>query len=183
MTKHGPRRGAIVLGLGNVLCQDDGVGVAVIARLARDYRAGPGLTLADGGTLGLALLPLLERSDAAVLIDAVRSDGPPGSLVRLDGDDVAAAAAHRLSVHQIGVSDLLEGARLRGRLPPRLVLLGVVPGSVDLGLARTPEVQAAIPALLDAVVAEVAALGYRLDRRDRNEAARPDWDVHRVLGL
>lgn len=175
--------GALVLGLGNVLCRDDGLGVAAVARLARKFRPGRGLRLVDGGTLGLALLPLLSRARAAVLVDAVRTDAPAGTLVRLEGDEVTAAAVHRLSVHQIGVSDLLEGARLRDRLPPRLVLLGIVPGSIELGLSRTPEVQAAIPALVEAIAAEVKALGYRLERRKASAMAGPDWDVHRVLGL
>lgn len=89
-----------------------------------------------------------------------------------------------VSVHQIGVSDLIEGARLRGRLPPRLRLLGVVPLSVELGVHRTAAVEAAIPALVDAVAAEVKALGYRLSQRSPDELDRhPGWDVHRVLGL
>jgi len=177
-------RGAIVLGLGNVLCRDDGAGVAALAALARRYRPGPHLRLVDGGTLGLALLPLLESVEAAVLVDAIRTGDPPGTLVRLAGEEVAHAVGHRLSVHQIGVSDLIEGARLRGRLPPRLRLLGVVPLSVELGVHRTPAVQAAIPALVDAVAAEVEALGYPLSQRSPDELDHhPGWDVHRVLGL
>jgi len=186
MKRRNAGRGGLVLGLGNVLCRDDGVGIAALARLSREYRPGPGLGLVDGGTLGLALLPLLERAGAAVLVDAIRTDAPPSTLVRLEGEEVARAAAHRLSVHQIGVSDLLEGARLRGRLPPRLRLVGVVPASVELGLSRTPAIEAAIPALVQAIVDEVEALGYQLSRRSADDVAcatGPDRDVHRVLGL
>ena len=78
----------LVLGLGNVLLGDDGVGAAAVACLERDYRIPPGVRLEDGGTLGLSLLGLLTEADHVILVDAVRTDAPPGTLVRLDGTDV-----------------------------------------------------------------------------------------------
>ena len=117
----------LVLGLGNVLLGDDGVGAAAIASLLDQYAVPRGVRVLDGGTLGLALLPYLDEADDVILVDAIRSDGPPGTLVRLDGDQVAPAVATRLSPHQIGVSDLLDGARWLDRYPSRLVLLGLVP--------------------------------------------------------
>jgi hydrogenase maturation protease len=178
------RQGAIILGLGNVLCRDDGIGVAAVAAIARKFRQPPGLRFIDGGTLGLSLLPILEDAEAAILVDAIRADAPPGTVVRLEGCDVTHAAAHRLSVHQVGVADLLGGARLRGRLPARLVLCGVVPASIELGVERTPAVEAALPALIEAVVREAEALGYVLFRRSPHEVdAARGRGVHHVLGL
>jgi hydrogenase maturation protease len=150
----------LVLGLGNVLCADDGAGVAALHLLRRGFELGDGVVAVDGGTLGLALLPLLERAARVVLVDAIRDDAPPGTLVRLDGDEVAPAVRDRLSVHQIGVADLLAGASWVGRYPELVVLIGVVPATVELGLGRTDAVEAAIPALVDAVVAELTALGF-----------------------
>lgn len=152
----------LVLGLGNLLCRDDGLGVTAVSLLTRRWRAPSGVRVVDGGTLGLSLLPWLEDAERVILVDAIRDDEPPGTLVRLEGqDEVMRAAASRLSVHQIGVADLLDGASLRDRLPPRLVLLGIVPQRIDLGLERSPCVEAALPALVDLVVAEAAALGFR----------------------
>ena len=130
----------LVLGLGNLLCQDDGVGVAAVACLLRQYEPAEGVRVLDGGTLGLSLLPTLESADIVLIVDAIRSDGPPGSFVRLEGEEVAHAAEHRLSVHQVGVSDLIGAARWQGSLPSRLLLLGLVPESMDLGVERTPAV-------------------------------------------
>jgi len=177
----------LVLGLGNLLCQDDGVGVAAVAWLHRHFEAAPGVRVLDGGTLGLALLPTLETAEVVLIIDAIRSDGPPGSFVRLEGEDVAHAAEHRLSVHQVGVSDLLGAARWQGSLPARLLLLGLVPQSMELGVERTPAVAAALPALVDQVLAECAALGYpftpRLSHETSSEFGPLGDNFHRLFGL
>ena len=120
----------LVLGLGNLLLEDDGVGPAALALLAERYEPPVGVQVFDGGTLGLSLLPYVEDAASVILVDAINADEPPGTFVRLDGDEVAPAVATRLSVHQVGVADLLEAARWSDRLPPRLVLLGLVPESM-----------------------------------------------------
>jgi len=174
----------LVLGLGNVLCRDDGLGAVAVHLLERRYRAPEEAVVLDGGTLGLSLLPTLERASEAILVDAIRADGAPGAFVRLEGDDVAPAVAARLSVHQVGVLDLLEAAHWRGRYPPKLVLLGLVPESLELGLGRTPAVEAALPALVERIVAEAAGLGHVFVPRTGDEAPAvgPD-DLAHVYGL
>ena len=72
-------RSLLVLGLGNVLCGDDGLGVAAVEALARSYRPSEGMRLLDGGTLGLALMSYIEESEDLILVDAIRADAPPGS--------------------------------------------------------------------------------------------------------
>jgi len=177
-------RSLLVLGLGNLLCGDDGLGAAAVSRIDRAYETPDDARLLDGGTLGLALLPHIEDASDVILVDAVRDDAAIGSLVRLSGDEVAPAVQHRLSPHQIGVADLLDGARLRGRLPESLTLLGLVPGSIELGLERSDAVEAALPLLVEAVVAEAGRLGYRFTRRSREETIQRDRGyVARVFGL
>jgi hydrogenase maturation protease len=153
----------LVLGLGNLLLTDDGLGPAVLAQLMRRFVAPPEVQLLDGGTLGLALLGELSEARSAILVDAVAADAPAGTMVRLDGDDVAPAVADKLSPHQIGVADLLDAARLLGREPPRLILLGAVPQSLELGVGCTPAVDAAIEPLIAQVVEECRALGHPLE--------------------
>jgi hydrogenase maturation protease len=153
----------LVLGLGNLLLRDDGLGALAVHSLLRRYRAPWGTKVLDGGTLGLSLLPHLEDAREAILVDAILAEGAPGSLVRLEGDEVAPAVATRLSPHQIGVADLLEGARWRDRLPTRLVLLGLVPETVELGLGLSPAVEAGLPGLVDRIVAEAGALGQKFE--------------------
>jgi hydrogenase maturation protease len=174
----------LVLGLGNVLCGDDGLGVVAVHLLQRHFQAPDGVSVLDGGTLGLSLLAYLEEAHEAILVDAIRADGPFGSLVRLEGDEVAPAVAGRLSVHQVGVSDLLEAARWRERYPSRVILLGLVPESVELGLGRTPAVEAALPGLVERVVAEAQALGHAFVPKASDETAtRGSGDLAHMYGL
>ena len=152
----------LVLGLGNVLLGDDGAGPAVIARLRAGHLAPVGVRLSDGGTLGLSLLPYLEDARRVILVDAVAADAPAGTLVRLEGADVGPAVATRLSPHQVGVADLLDGARWHDRQPERLVLLGIVPQSIELGVGLSDPVRRSLPRLVDLVCAEVRACGFAL---------------------
>lgn len=151
--------GILVLGLGNVLLADDGLGAAALARLERQYHIPSELRLVEGGTLGLLLLDEITAARHVILVDAVATGAVPGSLVRLDGNEVMDAVRERLSVHQVGVADLLDAARLLGRYPSSVVLLGLVPGAITLAVARTPAVEEAIDALVSAVVQELQSLG------------------------
>lgn len=174
----------LVLGLGNLLCGDDGLGAAAVARLERDWIAPEGALVLDGGTLGLSLLPYLEDADDVILIDAVSSDEPAGSLVRLMGEDVAPAVRLRLSPHQIGVADLLDGARLHDRYPRRLTLLGLVPDRIALGIERSAAVEVRIPELVEELVAEARRMGHAfVPRPADSDGPRDRRDVARVFGL
>ena len=175
----------LILGLGNVLLEDDGIGAAAVAVLLERYQAPEGVRVLDGGTLGLSLLPYLESADAVILVDAVRADVPPGHVVRLDGDDVGPAVATRLSPHQVGVADLLDGARWLDRYPARVVLLGLVPESMELAVGLSQRVRPALPQLVDRVVDEARVLGFLFRRKSSHEIATPDRvvDVARLAGV
>lgn len=175
----------LVLGLGNVLLEDDGIGAAAVAVLLERYQEPAGVKVFDGGTLGLSLLPYLESADAVILVDAVRADAPPGQVVRLDGDEVGPAVATRLSPHQVGVADLLDGARWLDRYPARVVLLGLVPESMELAVGLSPRVRAALPELVEHVVDEARALGFPFRQKGTSEMATPDRtvDVARLAGM
>ena len=173
----------LVLGLGNPLCADDGAGIAAVARLVEGWSAPEGTVLLDGGTLGLALLPYLLEARRAILVDAVRTGDPPGTIFRLRGEDVAHAAAGKLSPHQVGVADLLDSVRLLGGGPEELVLVGIAPERIDLELGCSAAVESRIGDLVDAVVDEAARLGSAFRRHtDRTiPQAWGDPDIHRIL--
>lgn len=172
--------GVLVLGLGNLLLSDDGVGPITLAALERDYRIPDEVRLVEGGTLGLALLGEIARAEHLILVDAVACDAPPGTLVRLDGAAVTDAVRDRLSVHQVGVADLLDSARLIGCYPTSVVLLGLVPAALGLDVTRTDAVDGALSALLSAVVREVSALGYELVSQ-QNRVDTGDRPIHALV--
>ena len=183
-TTEAKKIGVLVLGLGNVLLGDDGLGAATVARLERDYRVPPGVHLEDGGTLGLSLLGLIAESDHVILIDAIQADSPAGTLIRLEGADVGDAVRDRLSPHQIGVADLLEAARLIESYPATVTLLGLVPDSIDLAVARSSAVADRLDELVAAIVREVQSLGYNMVRDPNSvDRDRPIHNLTRHFGM
>ena len=174
----------LVLGLGNVLLEDDGVGAAAVALLRDRYEAPPGVLVLDGGTLGLALLPYLQSAGNVILVDAIQTGEPAGSLVHVQDDDVGPAVATRLSPHQVGVADLLDAARWLDRYPQHVVLLGLVPDSMELAVGLSPLVRPGLPALVDSIVSEAAAMGFAFRLRSAHEpAAGGSVDVARLSGV
>ena len=152
----------LVLGLGNVLLQDEGVGVRALERLVARYDLPDAVRAMDGGTLGLDLLPYLVGVSTLIVIDAVRSGRPAGSLIRLADQAIMPVLALKLSVHQVGLRELLGASQLLGRHPARVVLWGVEPAHVDWGLSLSTQVEAALDDLVEAVACELRASGVAL---------------------
>jgi hydrogenase maturation protease len=155
---------ALVLGCGNLLAGDDGVGPEVARRLA-SAPVPEGVEIVDGGTLGLDLLPLLDNQDVLVLVDAVDTShvepaqppAPPGAISVWEGADVARVFAVPLSVHEVAVADLLGAAALAGRLPRRVVVVGVQPHSTQTGVGLSATVDAAVPQAVETVLGLLAS--------------------------
>ena len=149
----------LVLGIGNLLMADDGVGVRVAQGLASRYRFPAGVTVLDGGTLGLDLLPRLEGVERLLVVDAVETGDKPGTMVRLTGGDIPLALETKVSPHQMGLKDLLTVAALQGNIPREMVLWGVQPASIDLDMALSPSVAEKLPLLEKEVLRELAVWG------------------------
>jgi len=151
---------ALILGLGNILLSDEGLGVRVVERLGESYRFPPEVQLMDGGTLGLDLLPYLEGVDHLLVIDALETGEEPGTITRLVGDEVPASLSVKISPHQMGLADLLAAAQLQGLYPQEVVLLGMQPGSLDPGLDLSPQVEAQLDRLMDEMLIELKGWGH-----------------------
>lgn len=137
---------SLVLGIGNILLGDDGVGIRLVERL-RSAGAFPGTDCIDGGTLGFGLLAHLEQADAMLVIDAAELDAAPGTIRVFEDEamDRYLASPRRRSVHEVGLSDLLDMARLQDCLPRRRALLCIQPAHVDWSGALSEPVVAALP--------------------------------------
>ena len=129
-----------VIGLGNPLMGDDGFGLAVLERLQSEWRFEDRVTLVDGGTWGLSLLPIIESADRVLLVDAIRASRCPGTVLSFEGLEVPRSFATKLSPHQIDMREVLALAELRGRLPGALVAIGVEPEVIDLRDGLSPTV-------------------------------------------
>ncbi len=146
----------LVLGVGNLLLSDDGVGIHTIRRLIERSDLPEGVRIVDGGTVGLNLLHHLEGISHLVIVDAIEGDRPPGTLTRLAGDEVPAHLALKMSPHQIGLPDMLFAAKLRDIYPGEVVIWGVQPATTEVGLELSPPVAAQMDALVDSVIEELA---------------------------
>ncbi len=122
----------VILGLGNPLFQDEGLGIHLIWQLMEegiDER----VELIDGGTDSLALLGIVEEAACLLIVDAIDADEPPGSIRQIAGEEIPLMVTRKMSAHQIGFQDVLALARLRNRFPDQIVLIGVQPESLDWG--------------------------------------------------
>lgn len=147
------------MGLGNPLMGDDGVGVRVAEELRR-HGVPPHVDVYEAETPGLLLITLIEGYDKAVLIDALRLNGPPGTVYRLEFDEEAfSQASAPLSMHDIDAVAALRIARRTGRAPREVVIVGVEPKRVELGAGLSGEVERAIPRAVEVVLREVEADG------------------------
>lgn len=142
----------LVVGVGNTLLQDDGIGIHVANSLRDDSRTLPNCEIIDGGTIGLALLPDIEDADTLVIVDAAEIGEAPGTVrVFIDEEVDQHLSGKRRSVHEVAVVDLLSAAGIRGERPRHCALVAVQPENIDWGVDLTPVVQAAIPVACDAI--------------------------------
>jgi hydrogenase maturation protease len=149
----------VVIGLGNVVLSDDGLGVHAVNRLRRRFEPRDGVELVEGGTAGLLLLPYLADSRRVIIVDAIDLGASPGTLVRLRGEDWASAFQVGMTPHDVGLVDLLAAAQLSGAWPEQLVLHGAQVGSTAIGTELTEPLAAAVDPLVDAIAADLAHWG------------------------
>ena len=154
----------LILGVGNLLLSDEGVGLRVVEKLAGTYELPEGVQTLDGGTLGLDLLYYLQNEDGRpvenlLIIDAVEMGKEPGTVIRLEGDEVPSFLSVKISPHQVGIPDMLFAAKLKDIYPRNVVLWGVQPGVLDASLDLSPPVAAQVSVLVEKAVEELGRWG------------------------
>lgn len=156
MSSPAADRRIAVLGVGNLIMSDEGVGVRAVEKLEHEQLLPAWVPCIDGGTSTHELLDSLDRLELLVIVDAIASSAAPGTIVRLEGREIPSAFSNKLSPHQHGINDLLATLKLIGSAPARVVLFGVVPERIGLGMELSPVVLAALPELCSFIVSEVA---------------------------
>jgi hydrogenase maturation protease len=162
----------LVLGLGNLLLGDEGVGVRVVERLLEQYSFPEGVQVMDGGNLGLYLLPYVEDASRLMVVDAVQARRPPGTLVRLTREEIPVFLdAAKISPHQEGLQDVLAVATLRGYLPDEVIFWGVQIKSLGVGLELSTAVAAQVDTLVEKVLTELAGWDIEPQRKDTDTSS------------
>jgi len=144
----------VVIGVGNTILSDDGAGVHAARLLQGDPRVPAGVTILDGGTLGIELVPYASDASRVLFLDAVNSGAAPGTLTRMTGRDLLGTSGG-WSVHQLGVADLIAALALVSAGPQDIVVLGVQPAHTDWGTSLSPDVESALSGLVDKALAQL----------------------------
>ncbi len=149
----------LILGVGNLLFTDEGFGIRVIEKLQERFDFADNVSVVDGGVLGLNLLGVISEADRLIVVDAIRNQGKPGTLYRLEGKAIPERVRAKNSLHQV---DLLETLTLCQALDkvPETVILGVEPENIEtLGIELTPAIQTQVDPMIDRVLAELKSVG------------------------
>lgn len=160
-TSSEPRR-TVVIGLGNPLMADDGLGLAALERLRAEWRVPPDVELVDGGTWGLSLLPTIEDAGRVLLLDAIRTGDAPGTLHVMERDDLPRYLSTKLSPHQVDLRDVLALAELRGTLPGDTVAVGLEPDRVEMSIELSDVLRVRLDEVVAAAGARLVAWGHEV---------------------
>ena len=153
----------MVLGIGCILYSDEGFGVRVVEAMEARYQFSDNVLLVDGGVLGINLLGVISKPDHLIVVDAIRNQGKPGDLYRLEADQIPARIRAKNSLHQV---DFLEALTLCQALDkvPQTVIIGVEPQDIETqSLELTPTIQAQVDPVIEMVLAELDRLGMSWD--------------------
>jgi hydrogenase maturation protease len=144
-----------VIGLGNILMGDEGIGVHTINRFRERYRVPDSVEIVDGGTCGLALMPVIEGRKKVLIVDAVNFDREPGYIDRLVNDEIPARFTTKASLHHLGLMDVLSIVRLADTMPEEICLIGIQPKTIELGLDMTREMWDKVDTLVEKTVSKL----------------------------
>lgn len=168
MTASNDIKPILVIGVGNSIQRDDGVGIHAV-NVLRELEWDDDVEIFDGGTAGLDLLPVLENRKTVVVIDAVHANHPPGTIYRFTPDDVDSPFLQHASLHQLGLLDIVRTGEMIGTAPDETIVIGVEPAEIDWGLELTPAIAEKMPRVIELVQEEVQAARVRLPSKQENK--------------
>ncbi len=148
--------GIAVLGIGNPLCRDDGIGIRIIREMQGSAKY-PGVEIIDGGSAPDLFSLLAENVRKLIIVDALRGGGQPGAIYRLALAEGNIAAATPASLHGMGILDSLKLMGQLGRYLPAVIIIGIEPADVSHGLRLSPAIEALVPDLIKAVEEELCS--------------------------
>ncbi len=154
---------AAVLGIGNTILTDEAAGVRAVEALELAYKLPDNVLAIDGGTSGMEMIEDLSNLDFLIVLDVVKTGAAPGTVVKIEGDEIPVFFRRKLSPHQIALPDVLASLELLDTMPKEIVVLGVEPISLELGIEMTPTVAAQVPVLAAMAAAELRTRGYLLE--------------------
>lgn len=155
----------LVIGMGNVLMQDEGIGVRAVEELESHYVIPDEISILDGGTTGMELFEPIRACTHLVVADGVNTGDPYGTIVRIANKEIPAFFQTKISNHQLGLSDLLALLQLKSEMPEHVAIIGMVPHSLENKLGLSAAAKAGLKHMVIGLVNELASLGVELEKR------------------
>jgi hydrogenase maturation protease len=160
----------LILGVGNILLKDEGFGVHVVNRLEKEYSFSENIRLIDGGTLGIRLLPEIQKAGLLIAVDIMTEGNPPGTIKRFSGFELASRIVSKNSLHQVSFMETLGLARMENFLPETVVFAAEALDTSPWGTEPTPAVAEKIPAAMELVLAEITRARGLFVRKNHGNA-------------
>ena len=161
MKTTGEFHNILVIGMGNVLMQDEGIGVRAVEELECRYELPAHVRVMDGGTTGMELFEPMRNADCLIVADAVNFDRPAGSLIRIADEEINAFFQTKISNHQLGLSDLLALLNLKNEKPQRVAIIGMVPYGLENCLGLSEHAASGLDAMVEMLVHELSLVGVK----------------------
>lgn len=149
------KRRITIIGIGNILYQDEGVGVHILPSLMEKLGNDSDIEIIEGATDGMILLEPVEDAEHLIIIDAINAGKPGGTIITLEGDEIPAYYGIKMSIHQIGFQEVLWTAKFRERYPDQIIMFGMQPSSLELGIELSETNQARLEELTAKVMNQV----------------------------
>ena len=166
MNTAAPPSKILIFGAGNLLLSDEGFGVHFIRHLEKHYVFAENVELFDAGAMGMMATHKIEEADRVYVVDVLALEGEPGQRFRYSKDDfMLKRIPLKLSPHQVGVQEALLISELRGRCPQEIILLGVIPASLEPGSELTPRLQPRLVEMAEELVGELREAGVAVKAR------------------
>ncbi len=154
-----------LIGLGNLLLSDEGVGVHIVTELQKNYEFPKELSVVDGGTLGLDLLPLIEGQEKIIFVDATDLQKEPGALAVIEDENLPCFLAPKLSLHHVGLADLLFASTFQGNKPAKVVLIGIQPQKMEVGLSLSDTLAQKLPEFIEFIIKKLREWNIEIKKK------------------
>jgi hydrogenase maturation protease len=165
MNKNQQLDNITILGIGNTLYQDEGLGIHALPLIESLLKDAENIEIIDGTTDGMRLLAPVEDTDYLIVIDAINAGKPGGTIITLTGEDIPAYFGIKMSIHQLGFQEVLMAAKIRERYPKNIVMIGMQPTSLELGVELSETNQNKLQEMAELVVKQIE------DWRKQHESA------------
>ncbi|MGG3561458.1 HyaD/HybD family hydrogenase maturation endopeptidase [Neobacillus rhizosphaerae] len=144
-----------ILGIGNTLFSDEGVGIHLLPLLEEALKEVENIEIIEGLTDGMRLLGPVEEAENLIIIDAINAGKEGGTIISLVGEEIPAYFGIKMSIHQLGFQEVLLAAKMRERYPKQIVMVGMQPTSLELGVELTETNRQKLGELANAVIEQV----------------------------